>query len=152
MEKTNGEKRPPINWQFVWFQIALAFLFSAVVPVSVTIQVWSSLRVGGSLPGGWSIGTLAILYIAATAVPAYFAAWAYTRVHVFFTEERLVQHGLLGVTTIRWSEIRAIKRVGRGLHVEGESATIIFGPLFYKDSAGAVQELFETAQRHGAPV
>jgi hypothetical protein len=35
--------------------------------------------------------------------------------------------------------------------LEGESAKIVFAPLFYKDSAKAVQDLFETARKHGAP-
>jgi hypothetical protein len=152
MQTAPDKHRPPVNWHFVWFQVALALVFGLSAPLLVTIQVWPSLRAGGSLPGGWSHRGLALLYLAAAVFVSSFAAWAYTRVHVFFTEQGLVQHGIFRVTTIRWSEIRAIKPVGHGLRVEGESDTIIFGPLFYKDSTEAIKDLVDIAQRHGAPV
>jgi hypothetical protein len=152
MNPTHREQTLVVDRWFVALQMLAAIALGGIAPLLVTIQSWPGLRSGSPLPGGWSPVTLAALYVGGGSFITYFVLRAYARTHVCLESEALMQRGPLRTTCIRWSQIRTIKPVGRGFHVEGEAATIIFNPRFFENPNVALEDLLRRARDHGAPV
>jgi hypothetical protein len=140
-----------LNRGYVAFQIVLAATF-ALAPIASTVPLWRDWSKGEAMRGGFSPAGAGLMCFLALVFFGYWVHWAYARTHVLFTPEALVQKGPIREKKIRWSEIRIIRRIGKGLHVKGEIETIVFAPLVYRNPTAAVELLFRTAQQHGAPV
>jgi hypothetical protein len=85
------------------------------------------------LPNGWSLRSLSVLYVASAFAGGYFLAWVYVRTHVVMTPQALIQQRPFGSKIIRWSEIREIRRHGRGFHVVGgDNHNYICSPFLSK--------------------
>ena len=141
-----------LNYAFVALQLMLAAAFGFTSSILVTVQVLPAWQAGSPLPAGWTFLALAAVYLGSVSFFVYWIYWAYSRTHVYMTRDALVQGGVIRPKAIRWSDVRRIRSVGVGFHVEGESQTIVFAPFVYRGPASAAQRLFQVARQSGAPV
>jgi hypothetical protein len=145
-------ERLQFNWPYVAFVLVIAFCFAAVAPVLVTLQIMRDAHAGRPWGGGWTPLTIALLYLAALSLVAYFGSRAYREFNTFLTPDALIQKGVFGTKLIRWAEIRQISRVQYGLHVHGEITKIVIAPSAYRFPEQVIRRVVELARANGAPL
>ena len=140
---STSSKQFSINWTYIIFVAAIAAAGLGFIAFAITSQVYREWSRGLPISGGfnWSIVIVVDLVCFVTFLALLWKIYRDTNTDI--SDDDLAQPSLLGLRTIRWSEVTDVKVFGGiGYHVFAGRKKIVVTPYAYSGPKKVIATLF----------